>query len=138
MIDSDDVFLLRPSAPQYGLARSGRQRAPRGATGSSAGLFLGLTWLVPAQGAAAFAARFEHVIRPALLQAGAELLATYATAHEENNFPALPLRGEEVFTCFAAAEDAARAAIETAVGPYREDSTELLWLTPTARSILRR
>ncbi|MDB5364724.1 MAG: hypothetical protein JWM77_651 [Rhodospirillales bacterium] len=139
MLDSDDVFLLRPSAPQYGFTRDGRERAPRGATEMPAGLFLAMTWFLAPGGTTGFAAQFEGKILPALLDSGAELLATYCTSREENNFPALPVRDEEVFVAFAAVDDAAsRPAIEAVLAPHCDAGTELWWLTPTARSALRR
>jgi quinol monooxygenase YgiN len=136
MIDSDDVFLLRTSAPHPGFQHDTRARAPRGATSSPDGLFLGITWME--DDSAAFAAQFERSIAPALQQAGGTLLATYATAHEDNNFPALPVRDETVFVCFIGFDpQTSRPGIEQVLAPHRDARTEILWLTPTARSALR-
>lgn len=135
MIDSDDVFLLRPLGA--GFTHDPRNRPAPGSTAQQRGLVLGATWFV-ADGEA-FAAQFERDVRPVLQKAGGTLLARLVTATEENNFPALPVRPESVFTCFAAFEDdTSRSAIEWALAPYRDARTEFLWLTPTERSSLHR
>lgn len=135
MIDSDDVFLLRPLGA--GFTHDTRNRPPRFSSAQQRGLFLGATWFVA--DAEGFAAQFDRDILPVLQNAGGTLLARLVTAAEENNFPALPVRPESVFTCFIAFDDdASRAAVEWALAPHRDARTELLWLTPTERSALHR
>ncbi|GIL40575.1 NIPSNAP family protein [Roseiterribacter gracilis] len=135
MIDSDDVFLLRPAAPQFGFTHDVRGRAPIGSETVPAGLFLAVTWFVA--DTVAFVTSFERSIAPALRAAGGQLRATYVRAHEENNFPALPVREENVFVCFVAFDPgASRPAIEAVLAPHCDARTELLWLTPTERSAL--
>jgi hypothetical protein len=135
MIDSDDVFLLQPLGA--GFTHDIQRRPARGSAMQQRGVFLGATWFV--DDGTSFAAQFDRDVLPVLRKAGGTLLARLVTAAEENNFPALPVRPEKVFTCFAAFDDdSSRAAIEWALAPYRDARTEFLWLTPTERSALHR
>lgn len=135
MIDSDDVFLLRPTAPIGGFTHGIDRRAPRGTREQPDGLYLAAIWFV--SDAQAFAGTFAQAIAPALQQNGATLLATYETAPEQNNFPALPVRPETVFACFTAFDDArGRDRVDALLA--QNAAGEVLWLRPTERSSLRR
>lgn len=135
MVDSDDVFLLRPSPPRGGFTHGSERRAPPGSREQANGLYLAVIWFVT--DAPEFATRFAREIAPLLQQSGGSLLATYETAVVENDFPALPVRPETVFLCFAAVDDAEmRDRIDTLLVEASADET--LWLRPTERSSLRR
>jgi NIPSNAP len=149
MVDSDNVLLLRPLS---GLVLDPDDRAARGSTGSGAGLFAVTIYPLREQVAEDFRAFFRRELEPALREAGISVLATYATEHSANTFPALPVReGEEMFVWMAmfagAAEHAAATAelerasvwrdvVSPALAGYVDGPAEVLRLTPTARSLL--
>jgi NIPSNAP len=136
MIDSDDVHLLHPTGPIGGFPST--SRAPLGAQLPPAARFFSVTWRLEDRDEAAFAARFERLVLPALRAAGAVPVATLATEHSPNNFPALPVHGDGAFVCFARLDrGTTREAIEQALAPHRDETTELLLLLPTERSKLR-
>lgn len=101
MIDSDDVLLLRPVAPDTGFAAAVARPARTGAGVPRGALVAGICRLArPAdQG---FAALFEQRLAPLLLRNGVGLRARYMTEAARNTFPRLPVReGEQVFVWFA-------------------------------------
>jgi quinol monooxygenase YgiN len=140
MIDSDDVLLLKPVSP---LDHDPSRRAAPGSTVDPPGLLV-ITILPLARATAAeFPALFERLLEPALRDAGVSVLATYATEHSENTFPALPVReDEEVFVWMSLFEDEADherhvAALEqSAVWRKNVADAEVIRLRPTARSAL--
>jgi hypothetical protein len=96
-----------------------------------------------------FPAFFARDLEPALHEAGISVLATYATDHSQNTYPALPVRDDaEVFvwmTIFRDEADHARRLAELEQSPAWRDSltqqldgqAEVLRLTPTSRSLTR-
>jgi hypothetical protein len=96
---------------------------------------------------------FTREIEPALGEAGISVLATYASEHSPNTFPALPIREkEDVFvwmTIFGDEADHARRVNELEQSPdwrerispvlvrHLDGQSEVLRLRPTARSLLR-
>lgn len=142
MKDSDNVLLLRPVG-----------RDPEWRGHAAPGL---LTINIHDLGRVdpeAFAAFFDITLRPRLVLAGAEPIATLVTEPATNTFPALPVReGDSVFAWFAWFPDeraeraaAARAARFTgwrdsapeALLPALARKPERLRLHPTATSKLR-
>jgi hypothetical protein len=148
MIDSDNVLLLRPlSELEFDRAR----RAAHGSTVDPPGLLAVTIWPLAPATAGEVPALFTSVLKPALSTAGMSMLATYATEHSENTFPALPVRANEnVFVWMSMFDDetdhaehtralerstAWRDASQT-LTPHLAAPTEVLRLRPTARSAL--
>jgi quinol monooxygenase YgiN len=99
MIDSDNVLLLRPVA---GLELDLARRAAAGSTVDPPGLLAVTIWPFGRGTAARVPELFRDALAPALGAAGISVLATYATEHSENTFPALPVReNEDVFVCMS-------------------------------------
>ncbi len=60
------------------------------------------------EAASGFATAFERTVRPALVETGASVIATFETDSSPNTFPALPVReGEHVFVWLTPFRDAA-------------------------------
>lgn len=149
MIDSDNVLLLRPISP---LELDTSRRPPPGSTESQPGLLVVTIYPLAEPATGAFPAYFLRELEPALRQADISVLATYATEHSRNTFPALPVRDDEnVFvwiTMFADEADHERRVAELERSPaWRErilqalgrqlgGQAEVLRLTPTPRSLL--
>ncbi|HEV7304658.1 NIPSNAP family protein [Ensifer sp.] len=152
MINSENVLLLRPAAPDTGFAPSRTTRAQPGTADGRAGIVVATCCYLAPRTDEAFATFFETRVKPQLVQASATVLAALVTEQSPNTFPRLPVReGETVFVWFsafpslAAYEDhlAALAQSEnwtTEVVAEMERRTwrknEVLRLTPTARSLL--
>ncbi|HTA40622.1 MAG TPA: NIPSNAP family protein [Candidatus Acidoferrales bacterium] len=121
LIDNDDVLLLHPATPGSGFALDE----------SRGGLVAAMVY--DAGGSAAFAELFERTIRPALVNAGSTVLATFVTEHSENTFPRLPVReGEDVFVWFARFVD--RASFDRYVSAGGPQPSQVLLLAPTETS----
>jgi hypothetical protein len=148
LIDCDDVLLLRPAAP--GSAYLPTER-PREAAGEGALVTATIYSLVAAAGAD-FGDFFVQSLEPALKEAGAPCVASFATEPTENDFPGLPVReGENVFVWLSRFRDREsyerhRAALPAAPGwPDLEADLQrrldkpphVLRLAPAARSRLR-
>ncbi|MBS0383809.1 MAG: NIPSNAP family protein [Proteobacteria bacterium] len=149
MIDSDDVLLLRPIAGD--VTRGPALRPPVGAP-TPASLIAATTYFLAPHGDETFAAFFSHDVAPALGDAGADLLATFATEHSPNNYPRLPVRENlTVFVSLARFDSVAAhgahvvalthspawRALEPALKRALIAPTQTLRLQPTARSLLR-
>lgn len=150
MIDSDDVLLLRPVSGD--LTRDPATRAPAGGAAGADAVVVVTTYFLAPRADEAFAAFFAEDVAPVLAQTGGAVLATFATQHSANNYPRLPVRGNEtVFVSVrrfdtADALDAHEAALQ-ASSEWRGVRTALervliappqtLRLQPTARSLLR-
>jgi len=151
MIDSDNVLLLEPAAPNRGFPGL----PPRTSSGASmnSGLVVATLYYTKPQSLAAFGALFGRSIRSRSERAGAHTLAEYVTSVQVNNFPRLPIReGEHIFVWLArfGSTDAynaylARMSVDLdwqrkawpAIRDYLEREPEVLRLAPTARSRLR-
>jgi len=144
MIDSDNVLLLHPTAPEAGFATT---------AGQGDGLVVAeIRYVRPGKAAAYQAFAAERMI-PRMKAAGARLLATFATEASANSFPKLPIReGETVHVTFLgfSGEPAHRAwQAALAAGPDWRDGApeallpefsrkpEVIRLSPTKRSRLR-
>jgi hypothetical protein len=123
MIDSDNVFALRPVPGVAGLPAAGGDRAPVGATAAPdyrvvAGVVLGEP---------------DPVALAADLRAAVDApVAVLRTDGSPNYFPPLPLRQEQAVAWFATVADDAGLDATTAAVEGRFD--ELLRLAPTPRA----
>lgn len=137
MVDTDNALLLRPVGATGDLAAGG-VRPPVG-TGELPDSRVLATIYQPAVPPEEFAEFFESTIRPELADAGIVPLGCYETSSAANDFPALPVREEQVFVWFAVV-DRSRAWTEE-IGPELSKRlagpTVHLRLAPTARSLLR-
>jgi hypothetical protein len=152
IVDSDNVFLLKPAQPGSGL-RPAAERAAPGAAWPPAGIVVANVWRLWAEPDAAFAAAFETTVRPELEAAGLPVIGAYLPAREPNTFPALPVReGEKVFVWFTRADSVqayaaavkrleARPGWKARVAPLMAEQLEspplVRRLAPTPRSALR-
>jgi len=148
MVSSDNVLLLRPVSP---LEHDPSRRAAAESSVDAPGL-LAITILPLVQAKAAeVPALFQHLVEPALREAGVNVVASYATEHSQNTFPALPVRdNEDVFAWMSLFEDEADHArhvrvldqssvwrdASQAFAAYLAEDEEVLRLRPTARSAL--
>jgi hypothetical protein len=152
LLDSDNVLLLRPAFPSSGYPTEG-DRPPVGAAAASACLVVATICPLDPVMEDDFPDFFVRAVAPALTEAGATILAAYATEHSPNNYPRLPIReGEHVFVWFARFADVAayeehRAAlarsrrwrddIAGALAQRLDGVPEVRRLLPTARSRMR-
>ncbi len=151
MIDSDNVLLLRPARPGSEFL-FGNDRPGSGTQGNSKRLIVANIYYFDAPVTEDFIGFFEDVVKPALTDAGASILACFVTEHSVNTFPRLPVReGENVFVWVSSFRDeAAYAAHEAALSKSQQwgevsqelarrlkRSREVLKLSPTKRARLR-
>ena len=148
MVDSDDVFLLRPAWPGAGIDGEAPRRAKPGTTDTPPGLLDAAVFPLRAPAGSDLLALCREVLSPVLRQGGARRIAWYVTEASPNNFPRLPVReGEPVlvglalfhspaaFDAFARGGAWARDA-QPKLAPWLAGPTESHRLTPTARSAL--
>ena len=149
MIDSNNVLLLRPLS-NLTLDTDGRP-AP-GSTGSQPGLLVATIYPLEDATAGDFPAFFARELKPSLDEAGISVLATFATEHSQNTYPALPVHEDaDVFvwmTIFRDDADHARRVGELEESPVWQDRSspalvqrldgpaEALRLRPTSRSLI--
>jgi hypothetical protein len=146
MLDSDNVLLLRPAAPDGGFALGARRPHPPGAIVTATIHYL-TDALTPD-----FAAWFAERRRPRLEAEGAPVLASFVSETAPNSFPRLPVRTtDRVFVWFARFDSAAalrrfedrerlasgwRDGAPESLLPAFARKPERLRLSPTARSAL--
>jgi len=149
IVDSDDVLLLRPVAGR--LIEQAPVRAPAGASGRFDSRIVVDSWFLEPRAEESFRELFAEEAVPVLHAVGAAPLASFATLHEPNSYPRLPVRENETafiaLTRFESAEaqEAHRAAL-LASAAWRGVASRierllvapasLLRLEPTARSAL--
>jgi quinol monooxygenase YgiN len=105
MIDSDNVMLLRLAHPNSGFTLNGN-RPPLGSQAKQEGFMAVTIYYFDTHLPAEFISYFESTIKPALINAGASILAYFVSEHSPNTFPRLPVReGEHVFVWFAGFRD---------------------------------
>ncbi len=147
MVDVSNVLLLHPLS---GFELDTDDRPAHDSTQPQPGMLVVTIYSLAAD-AIDIRGLFESELEPALRGAGINVLATYATEHSENTFPALPVREENVFVWFAMYADDAdharhHAALEAAPA-WRDEiapaltrqltgAPNVLRLTPTARSLI--
>jgi hypothetical protein len=151
MIDSDNVLLLRPVS---GLVLEADDRPAPGSTASQPGLLVVTIYPLNKAAVVVFPAFFTRELEPALHAAGMPVLATYATEHSPNTYPALPVRDDaEVFVCMTIVRDETdhargvgeleqsplwRDQISHTLARYLDGQPVVLRLTPTSRSLIHR
>jgi hypothetical protein len=147
MVDSDNVLLLSPAGPETGFMPLRQPRSPAGTSGDGRGLVIATIYSLQAPAGNDVVDHFSRMVRPALIAAGATVLAFFVTDKSPNNFPTLPIReNENVLVWLTGFADAAAAlqwsADHTALEPWGagapgfRDPPQRLRLTPTARSSL--
>ena len=152
MIDSNNVLLLRPANPTSGFSLGNKARPRVGSTEPRSELIVATIYYFDAPVDADFVEFFEKALKPVVTDAGATVLAYFATEQSENTFPALPVReGENVFVWFARFNDPAayerHIASLTQSPRWRDEISnerarrlkrepEILKLSPTTRSLL--
>lgn len=110
LVDSDDVFLLRPAWPGGGLVRS--SRAPANVHRAPPGCLLATAWCRIDPAIATRLADGRDAVRASLQAAGALAAGWYVQETTPNDFPRLPVRtGEHALACFAIFPDLASARI---------------------------
>ena len=153
MIDSNNVLLLCPAFPTSGFSLENLKRAPIGADEIPTSLVVATIYYFAPPVAPDFINFFEHTLRPLTESLGATISASFVTENSENTYPALPVRtGENVFVWFStipvlaayenylaalSRSEAWRSEVSTALTRYLEKASEVLKLSPTARSQLR-
>src|SRR5262245_47480475 len=152
MIDSDNVLLLRTARPSSGFVVDEASRPHIGASATSHTVATATVYHHRGEtDGEEITDLFETRLQPALIEAGASVLAYFISERNPNNFPRLPVReGENVFAWFARFDDLSsyerhldalaqsgswQEASEQLQG-YLAREPELLRLTPTARSLI--
>jgi hypothetical protein len=106
MVDSSNVLLLRRVHPTSGFSLEDRDRPLLGENKVPKGLVAATIYHFDAPVEASFLEFFEQVLKPALVDTGASILAYFVTESSPNNFPRLPVReGENVFVLFTLFSD---------------------------------
>lgn len=152
MVDSDNVFLLKPASPESAFAISGKRRPAADVSGPGRGVVVASIVYLRRSAPGQFADFFHGEIKAQLQIAGASIIAELVTDDSANSFPRLPVReGERAFVWFStfpdtAAYDAHRRALagssewrESAgrLSQWTHQPIETLLLEPTARSMLQ-
>jgi hypothetical protein len=149
MIDSDNVFLLRPASLTSGFQL---EHASRAAIGSivNQDLLVATIYHLDKPRAVDFPTFFERELQPHLTNAGISVLASFVTETHPNTFPRLPVREDaNVFVWFShfpdreAYEKAAAVAqsmrgkeVTRRLAELTKEQPEVLLLSPTPRSLL--
>jgi hypothetical protein len=153
MIDSDNVLLLRPAVPTSGFSLENTKRSPMGSDEVPTSVVVATIYYFEGPVAPDFINFFEHTFKPMVATLGATVSAYFVTENSENTFPALPVRaGENVFVWFSIFQNSTaygnyvaalsqserwRGEISDGLGRYLDRGSEVLKLSPTARSQLR-
>lgn len=151
MIDSDNVLLLHPASRASGFALADSERPPLNSTKIPDGLIVATTYYLNSPNNS-FVDFFERTLIPLFTDFGASIIAYFETENSANNFPALPVReGIQVFIWFALFQDQAdyerytaavsgsmawRSKVSNALARRIKGKSEVLRLSPTARSLL--
>lgn len=149
MVDSDDVFLLRPAWPGAGIDSPKSARASTSTNNTTPpGLLDVSVFPLRAPASDDLLALCREVLSPVLRQGGARRIGWYVSETRPNDFPRLPVReGEPVlvglalfdglvaFEAFARNGAWAREALP-ALAPWLARPAESHRLVPTARSAL--
>ncbi|MFL6630316.1 MAG: putative quinol monooxygenase [Vitreoscilla sp.] len=151
MVDSDDVFLLRPLGCDQGLLAALQRRPPVGATPHAGGVFTITICPLREPADEALVRAFDQHVHPWWVGVGGDLLACWVSEDAPNNFPGLPVREDEPVLAWltrfddAAAERRHDALLQASGGLGRPEwrahlsgEPTHLRLAPTNRSALRR
>lgn len=122
LVENDNVLLLHPVRADSGFAVDPSTRPVLGASEARPGLMVATIYSLGAVDVHTFDETFEGSIRPTITASGADVIATFATEHSENNFPRLPIRGDaNVFAWFSCFKDeAAYARYQAALAAHPE------------------
>jgi len=152
MVDSDNVFLLRPLGCDQGLMAALQRRPPAGSAARPGGGVFTIT-LCPLRRPAdeALVHAFDQHVHPWWVGVGGDLLACWVSEDAPNTFPRLPVReGEPVIAWLTRFDDEAaqqrHAARLASSGCLQRPEWQALLdgapvhlrLAPTPRSALRR
>lgn len=135
MIDSDDVFLLRPAWPGAGIEGAGR--AASGAAAIPPGLLDASVFPLHAPASDELLALCRDVLSPVLRQGGARRIGWYISEDRPNDFPRLPVReGEPVLVGLALFENLDALETFSDSGAWARDAQPVLapWLARHAES----
>lgn len=148
MLDSDDVFLLRPAWPGAGIDSDMPTRAAPSSKPLPAGLLDASVFPLRAPASRELLTLCREVFSPLLRQHGARRVGWYVSEDSPNNFPRLPVReGEPVLGGLAMFDGLAAFNAFLRSGAWAREAQPLLapWLAapavghrlvPTARSAL--
>lgn len=145
MIDSTNVLLLSPVDPLPAETLDPGRRPPPGAERVAPCMVtVTICYLDGPALAAAFRSFFRGLLKPALQDAGAEVVASFASQHAANNYPRLPVReGEEAFVWLSRfADEAAQTRhgaeldLCSTLAEHTSMAPETWRLSPTSRSLL--
>jgi hypothetical protein len=152
MIDSDNVLLLRLPHGTCGFSFKDANRPPLGSRAKQGGFVTATIYYFDERMDSDFIRTFENMIKPALIETGASVLAYFVTEDSPNTFPQLPVReGEYAFVWFGGFPDQEayrnhltrlreselwKEEIETFLKKNIQGKPEVLRLTPTPRSWL--
>lgn len=143
MIDSDNVLLLRPITTQSGFNLAGIARAARDSKQTNTGIIVATIYHLSGD-AEEFGKWFNQDVAPRLQETDIPILGAFVTEHHPNTFPALPVREDAtVFVWFTRLADRAeydRSMLEEVslkISDRIKANPEVLFLAPTARSLLR-
>jgi quinol monooxygenase YgiN len=144
MINSDNVLLLRPITTQSGFNLAGIARAARDSKQTNTGVILATIYHLSGD-AEEFAKWFNQDVAPRLRETDIPILGAFVTEHHPNTFPALPVREDaNVFVWFTRSADRAEydrsllgKEVSVKVSERIKANPEMLFLVPTARSLLR-
>ena len=143
MIDSDNVLLLRPAAPNSGFDLTGVTRPVSGATSGAPGVIAAGIYYLAHGSETEFVRFFLDAVAPTLIENGVKSTASFVTEHYPNTFPALPVREDaNVFVWFTrltgnTTGEALLDDVSSRIRDRIEREPELLRLEPTSRSLLR-
>lgn len=150
MVDSDNVFLLRPQASGAGFVLDGCVRVQPGGKPSNGGHFALTVYHLRRPAEDGFLDAFASRLQPQLAAQGAASVATLITERSANTYPRLPVReGENVLVSVMrlksseAYADFRRQVLSHAesgtseIGELLSREVDVSHLTPTERSLLR-
>jgi hypothetical protein len=104
LLENGNVILLQPAHDGSGFPLP-PVRPPLGNTVEPKGVVVATMYYLGSNSGERFDRMFETAIRPVVRGHGANILASFVTDHSPNNFPSLPVRGNENlfvwFACYA-------------------------------------
>jgi hypothetical protein len=146
MVDSDDVLLLRPAQAGSAFTLDDERPPLDGDVGLDRGIVEATILSLSAPADKDTMSYFDDAAAPLVVGSGATVLACLVTEERPNNFPALPIRDENVLVWLAGYSD--RAAFDAALeardeigrvatgAPRLTGAPVTLQLAPTRRSLL--
>jgi NIPSNAP len=146
MLDSDNVFLLRPARSGSGFRLQNMNRPFLGRKASSNALIVATIYYLNRTTQDNFIQLFEHEMVPKLTKAGSCIVGMFVTENHPNTFPTLPVReGENVFVSFARFANRqtydefadSHSVHEFEASAYIKGKPETVLLVATARSLVR-